>query len=259
MATSDFEVALFNATNSAGSSEACDSDLELIAEQSLTREGLARIVEVVYSRLASKQTDKWRRVLKTLRLVEYLFEGGSIAFCEMYAELFKELTVRFLTLRLDEPDQQSRLRASAKRIIEFCDNPAELARLRERFSSFKNRIVASGNESDLETQETASKSKQPMIIDKVLSPLGLLSSIKGKESAKATYFSVHRTEDDFEDYFGAPKIGTNRKEIYSTSTDTKESVTSRSEEEKYDISRFVKKTEGSSVKEVEDLIGLEAE
>ena len=259
MATSDFEVALFNATSSSGSSDACDSDLELIAEHSLTREGLARIMEVVYSRVASKQTDKWRRVLKTLRLVEYLFEAGSISFCEMYAELFKELTARFLTLRLDEPDQQSRLRASAKRIIEFCENPAELARLRMRFSSLKNRIVASGNEGDLETPETAPKSKQPSMIDKAFLPLGLLSSIKGKESAKATYFSVHKTEDDFEDYFGAPKIGNNRKEIYSTSTDTKGSFSSRSEEEKYDVSRFVKKAEDSSAKEVEDLIGLETE
>lgn len=146
MASSTFDSALYAATSNSSSNGPSPSDFAIIAENSYTRNGLESIFAVLKKRLESSQTYKWKRIQKCLRLAEYLLINGSPDFVREFKEIFGQRIGFFQRYKIDEPDQESRIRESARRIVSLCEDDGELDQLREKNAAVRARIVSAGSD-----------------------------------------------------------------------------------------------------------------
>lgn len=140
--SSDFDKALNSATGASGSSSPSPSEFALIAEQTFTQEGLLKVFEVIKQRLDSGQQEHWLKAQKTLRLVEYLMLNGSQAFVQVFSDCYKDKVAKWTDCKVPDPDQEEKIHASAKRIIDFCSNSAELEKLRAENDEIRNKKVS---------------------------------------------------------------------------------------------------------------------
>lgn len=89
LSTSSFESKLYKATSNSSANRPTTAELYSIADHSYVYDDLISILARVKHRLQSNQKDKYKRIKKTLELVEFLMKNGSIEFVAVMAEKFK--------------------------------------------------------------------------------------------------------------------------------------------------------------------------
>lgn len=111
---------------------------------------LISILARVKHRLKSKQKDKYKRIRKTLELVEFLMQNGSIEFVAVMAEKFKCYVEPYAYYEhtQDYEDLGFSIREIAKRILELCKNKEKLKSERKKAKELRTKIVGVGNTMD---------------------------------------------------------------------------------------------------------------
>lgn len=216
----------------------------VIAEYSRQQEGLIRILEVVRHRLESQQIEKWRRVLKTLKLVEYLLENGSKAFGRVFIGHFREKMKKFANFEAKELDQESMIRTSANRILRLTENRNEFEQKKDEKSATRRKVLTTNSQSSSTTVKSDKGKKNE--------PFEFFSSIQKKENQKQSYSLVKELQDS-----SSIQKRKNKQNRQRKLSETKKTT---DEESKYDLDRFIKKNEGhkeTTVKENEDLISFD--
>jgi hypothetical protein len=88
LASSTFELELYNATSNSNSNQASTRGLYLIAEKSYSYESLLTVIARIRQRLISDQRKKWKRINKTCHLIEFLLKNGSMQFVLVFIDKF---------------------------------------------------------------------------------------------------------------------------------------------------------------------------
>lgn len=91
LASSTFELELYNATSNSNSNQASTKGMYLIAEKSYNYECLLTIIARIRQRLISDQRKKWKRINKTVHLIEFLLKNGSFQFVIVFIDKFLHL------------------------------------------------------------------------------------------------------------------------------------------------------------------------
>lgn len=126
--TSGFESKLYKATSNSTSNRPTTAELYSIADHSYIYDDLICILARVKHRLKSKQTDKFKRIRKTLELIEFLMKNGSIEFVAVMAKKFKAYIKPFVNYEfvVNFQDQGFAIREMSKRIMELCNDKNKL-------------------------------------------------------------------------------------------------------------------------------------
>ena len=98
--TSSFESKLYKATSNSSSNRPTTAELYSIADHSYIYDDLICILAWIKHRLKSKQNEKYKRLRKTLELIEFLMKNGSIEFVAVMAEKFKAYVKPFVTYEM---------------------------------------------------------------------------------------------------------------------------------------------------------------
>ena len=128
LASSTFELELYNATSNSNSNQASTRGLYLISEKSYSYESLLTIIARIRQRLISDQKKKWKRINKTTHLVEFLLKNGSMQFVLVFIDKFINLVkpYQYYEYFEDGVDRGYAVRECSKRIIEIANDRDKL-------------------------------------------------------------------------------------------------------------------------------------
>lgn len=149
LASSTFELELYNATSNSNSTQASTKGLYLIAEKSYNYECLLTIIARIRQRLISDQRKKWKRINKTVHLIEFLLKNGSFQFVIVFIEKFLHLVKPYCnyTYSEDGTDRGYAIRECSRRILELAKDRPRLKQERAESGKLRKRIQSEGSSS----------------------------------------------------------------------------------------------------------------
>lgn len=147
LASSTFELELYNATSNSNSTQASTKGLYLIAEKSYNYECLLTIIARIRQRLISDQRKKWKRINKTVHLIEFLLKNGSFQFVIVFIEKFLHLVKPYCnyTYSEDGTDRGYAIRECSRRILELAKDRPRLKQERAESGKLRKRIQSEGS------------------------------------------------------------------------------------------------------------------
>jgi len=162
LASSTFELELYNATSNSNSTQASTKGMYLIAEKSYNYECLLTIIARIRQRLISDQRKKWKRINKTVHLVEFLLKNGSFQFVIVFIDKFLHLVKPYANYSYsqDGTDRGYAVRECSKRILELAEDRQRLKAERAEASTLRDRIQGQGK-----SGKTSRSSKKRFVID----------------------------------------------------------------------------------------------
>jgi len=172
LASSTFELELYNATSNSNANQASTKGMYLIAEKSYNYECLLTIIARIRQRLISDQRKKWKRINKTVHLIEFLLKNGSFQFVIVFIDKFLSLVKPYVNYTYSEDgtdrgyagrNRLTEVRECCKRILELARDRQKLKQERAESGKLKKRIQGEG--SNKPRREGAPREKKRYVID----------------------------------------------------------------------------------------------
>lgn len=186
--------------------------LQEIADKTKESDGLAEVMKYLTSKLRTDDL-KWRRLLKTLNLVDYLLRNASQRCLEELKDE-KYIIAKFQSYEKNDNgvDRGQAIKEAAKSIVDLINDTEKLEQERERASQIRRNTDVSGF-------GVSSKSNSK--------PFGGFSSkdsdkhyFKSEQQVSDTYFNFRPSENSRSSYSNGPK----EPETFVTKTGTKYNV-----------------------------------
>lgn len=170
LASSTFELELYNATSNSNSNQASTKGMYLIAEKSYNYECLLTIIARIRQRLISDQRKKWKRINKTVHLIEFLLKNGSFQFVIVFIDKFLHLVKPYANYSYSEDGTDrgyagspcSPVRECTRRILDLSKDRQKLKSERNDASKLRKRITG---ESSKSTSSKATVGRKKYVID----------------------------------------------------------------------------------------------
>lgn len=184
------EEALFKATSNSNSNQPTIEELFLIADHTFVHPDLVKILTIIRSRLESSQKEKWKRIQKTLYLVEFLMANGARNFSKYIREKMQPLikNYEFYELKIEGKSLGEGVRQNVEKILTLCKNEdklnSERAEGKQRRSSLPGVRKISGSSTDHSVSETIKEEKEPELFHSLVEEVDSLKLYEAKDDDK---------------------------------------------------------------------------